>query len=154
VGPVFHLRQASLQLQELDLIVEEAFLDRSANVYHRSLHHIRGMECCADVWSRLMGGLAGHSGLQGAVREKKICIGALSIRPARVNVTVIPSPTSFCSMPLQQSALWPRWLAKSSAAGTGVLLGTRQHCPVLFSPVRRFREETGLPVLGLQRVRI
>ena len=154
VGPVFHLRQASLQLQELDLIVEEAFLDRCANVYHRSLHHIRGMECCADVWSRLMGGLAGHSGLQGAVREKKICIGALSIRPARVNVTVIPSPTSFCSMPLQQSALWPRWLAKSSAAGTGVLLGTRQHCPVLFSPVRRFREETGLPVLGLQRVRI
>lgn len=32
--------------------------------------------------------------------------------------------------------------------------GTRQHWPVLFSPVRRFREETGLPVLGLQRVRI
>ena len=154
VGPVFHLRQASLQLQELDLVVEEAFLDRCANVYHRSLHHIRGMECGEDAWSRLVGGLAGHSGLQGAVRENKVCIGALSIRPARVNVTVIPSPTSYCAMPLQLSALWPRWLANSSAGGTAMPHGTRQHWPVLFSPVRRFREETGLPVLGLQRVRI
>ena len=157
-GPVLHLQRADLALQELNLVVEEAFLDRCANMFHRSQLHLRGKERCADVWSHLVGlshplqqAIAGQSSKQGAVLQKKVCVGALHIHPARVNVTVIPSPTSFCAMPVQMSPLWPLWLRPSELDTPAEI---RKHCPVLFAPVRRFREETGLPVLGLQRVRI
>ena len=157
-GPVLHLQRADLALQELDLVCEENFLDRCSNMFHRSQLHL-GMERCADVWSHLVGlshplqqAIAGQSSKQGAVSlQKKVCIGALHVHPWRVNITVIPSPTSFCAMPVQMSPLWPLWLRPS---GLDAPAEIHKHCPVLFAPCRRFREETGLPVLGLQRVRI
>ena len=143
-GGGLHFRHFSVLTREVDLVFEESFLDILTHVVAHRLEQDEVREGFAAFLPNPVAEAART--VSSAGPQGQVCFDALTIHPVKANITIIPSPRSFCYQSLEMTQFWPQWLA----AGPADLRRTRKLCPVLISHARRFREESGLPFLSLQ----